>query len=1349
MFKQTLLAAILFSLGVPLSAWGQSCSDQKVIVVEKLPFDHDGYTCNSTVNFQNYRSATCPIPDKYTGPDVVYKLRLNQGNEVSFLLKPKPTKQPNSTDEKSPDLVLALLTSCTNEKSCLSSSADFIGPDPEQISAVKYAPGDYYLHVDAERDCGNYTLEIKGVNPLPDLQVGLSAPHSVIAGDYLTYTLSVSNQGQLDADVVHVTQTLPDGVDLPSLPSDCALNGRKVVCTIKRLVVGGRKEEWQISVRVKSDTRKPLISDADASAIQEDPTPNHIQAKTDVDLEIKFHPTLIAPATVTAGSTMTYALSAVNNGKSDATKVTLAPILPEGVTIASVSKTCNKEDAVCEFERIPSGGTASALFTLNVSPAARGILNGRVKIEANGVDPVFSDEASTTIVAKTDLVLTNEDPPSTIRAGDTLVYKFNIKNKEYSRSTGSVLTDVLPPELIFQNSPGCSAKDNVVTCSIGDLDPGESEPVTIETIVDPASEAVTLNHHAFVTAKEDDDVSENNKTKQLTTTVIIKADLELTSEQQPTTVAGDVLESPVCAGKNLLYTFKVENHGPSQSRGGAIRGFTLGGLNFVSSPDGCSFNENTGFVSCQIPPLPPNGPPFEARIVAVSATALTVNPGQAKLYSDHDDVSGNDTATPDSTSILTASDLTVTLSVPPLVKPGDFTYSLDVTNKGPSTAESVQINFNVDPDLPPITVHSDPLCVTCTQSYCICTILPDKAQRISLVAQAPAMLGKNLLASAFVDTSACDPDGNRATASTTVSESVANLALTLLADRDYAVVGDTLQYTLQVANQGFDDPAVRLTFTLPSGVSLLDEPDECEYTEGDENEPPTLSCEILASTPLTVKVLVDPDAGPQLQSTASLDGTLDSYPGDDSSSVTLKVLRVAPLVLPYFEVSESADRLTTRISVHNPTYDANFGSIGFKYVALMADRNPVDAEESLASNATRTLDLFSVGRLQTQEGYIGITPIGPAVPRHALTGDFIRLDRSEGSAGGERLITTDTVRTSPGLCSRWSARFSQGPAATNGTDFLFFVPGNRSGSEEAIVTGKVYNKDGVFVEEIRVDRDEEAFKVTPRGPNGRPLLTSDGSIEWTFRDGRIGHITAVHRTEGSDEIMVPGFCQSAEQAGASSLLLPHFDVSSGDSLFAVHNETEKNAEIQISYFNENGEPIPVQPDRALLPKHAISLVDLQSAGIPKGFATVEAYSRDDPATSFNSLSGEYLRTGVDGKSGAALVNASTQLCRTWSTRLVQGVARSETRFLVYREEAGSLKLTAFKENGDELSVAPPSTNARSFLATASEMGLDERNGSVKWDLGTNGYVATLLSGQGPGGLYSMLIPGVCLDKKPD
>ena len=71
------------------------------------------------------------------------------------------------------------------------------------------------------------------------------------------------------------------------------------------------------------------------------------------------------------------------------------------------------------------------------------------------------------------------------------------------------------------------------------------------------------------------------------------------------------------------------------------------------------------------------------------------------------------------------------------------------------------------------------------------------------------------------------------------------------------------------------------------------------------------------------------------------------------------------------------------------------------------------------------------------------------------------------------------------------------------------------------------------------------------------------------------------------------------------------------------------------------------------------------------------------------------------------------------------------------------KLTARDEDGNTVPVTTPTTGDRSFLVSASDLGLSG-SGSVEWSLGVPGYVATLLSGEGG---QSVLIPGACLPEE--
>ncbi len=1365
LFAQALAAPLLMTLGIPLSAWGQDCpSTAKVIVIEQLPYTHEGSNCvDGPINVTHYRSPTCLISsdsDSYPKVDVVYKLRLNEGNEVSFLLTPQATKDEEGHELKpAPDLVLALLTSCTDEKSCLSSSADFIGPDAEQIAAAKYRKGDYYLHIDSAVDeCGDYALEVTGVNPLPDLRVGLAAPPSVVAGDNMAYTLTVSNAGQLDADDVRVTLFLPPNNVSVESAGGCEKSGKNVVCRVERLPIGASKD-WSIVVHVDADADagKPLESSANAIAQQGDPTPNHAEASTTVRTDVHLSLTLTAPAAVVAGRSLTYKLTVVNEGKSEAKNVTITTTLSDEVTIASASPGCDRNTGICKFPKLAPKGSISSVIAVVVKPSARGSLLSTAIARAEEFPSGSPAEWRTQVNPRANLHFTASTAEASVIAGNILTYNFTVKNAGPSTSTGASITDELPAGLKLEPSEGCTSKGNLVTCTLGTLNPGEDQSVMIKTLVDPALEETTLANLAIIAPNENDPVPENNKSDVINTVVTISADLQLTGEG-PTTVSGDDLESLVCAGENLLYTFNVFNDGPSNSRGGTIRGIALGDLSFVSSPDGCIFHGNNGTVSCPVPAMPPKGEPYVARFVAASTKALTTVPVAARVFSAYDDESGNDEATLDSLSIDSASDLVVTLRGPSLVKPGSaLTYTLDVTNQGPSKAEAVKIDFGIEPVIAPITVASEPGCDdTCTQSFCLCSIEADTTQRITISFTAPAELGTTFTTSASVEAATCDsPGNNKADVSTTVVENDGDLALTLRADRDVAVEGDLLRYTIDVVNQGFEiAPRVTVIDDLPAGVTFV----KVEPVEGCSEDDGRVICEIEAGKSLTVTVRVND--GTTLENKAYLDGEPDLNEANNQDSLKTLVVKVAPLVLPFFEVSDPPSSLTTLFSVKNFST-----SLKVRYTAFFGP-NSLSTSSDLDDKQTKTLNLIDFGRLLGKSGYVGITPDPNSDDlRHTLTGDFVWLDSLHGSASGERLISTDTSRTPSELCTSWSVRFFRGEPAGASTDLLFFVPGNNGDSTEPVATGKVFTESGAFVQNIEVKSGEEAFRVsinTRKDSDLPSLLAGSGSIEWTFRNGLAGHVTASHRLRGKDEVAIPGFCRTSQTKGASSLVLPFFEKSAGiTNRLAFRNETDEEIQVQADYFDETGASTQTQPPPTQLPAHATSIVNLDKAPeLPesfRGFVKVTVVPLDNPAPPLGrALSGDYIRGDEHGEvSGSALVDADSpnQLCQVWDVRFVQGIpADSETRFLFYLQGSGTPTGTAYDEAGHSLGdVTIPNSPLplESFLVPASAIIVKGSpltgSGSVEWELGVKGHVAMLFTGKGSGGNYSVLIPGVCRD----
>jgi uncharacterized repeat protein (TIGR01451 family) len=1362
---------VLFGAATCGPAWSDDqCSqfdtDHIIEVIPANGITKLGTTCKKTNAITSYSSGICHLLDPvYWGNEDIYELRLHEGNAVSFSLKSQT------------DLVLAVTTKCGADagSTCRNSSADFMGPKDEEISTTSYKPaGTYYLYIDTfERKedsnneqpaCGDYELTVNGTNPTPDLLVGLTAPPTVIAGTAMTYTLSVVNRGTLPATNVNVTQTLPKEVSFVSVDrtDECEGKGEQVVCQLQTLNVNDSRV-WKIVVNVLPTTRS-LSGTADATSDEGDPTRNTVVLSTHVDAQVNLTLDINAPDAILAGRSITYNLTISNHGLSSATALRMTFTPPSNVRQMSPSKGCSiissDNVVICKISRLDPGHDVTRSVFMTVDPSAQGSLSSITQIESREHDLPL-ETTNITVLRRANLKLINQTTQTEAIAGGSQTYTFDVENAGPSTATGVFLTDALPTDLMFDKSGSSKechiSSGNTVTCSLGNLDPnippGAVPPksVTINTTVDPAYDAPNVTHQASVAAAEDD-INRTNNISKLSTLVTISADLQLTGEG-PTTVSGDDLGSLVCAGENLLYTFNVFNDGPSNSRGGTIRGISLGDLSFVSSPDGCIFHGNNGTVSCPVPAMPPKGDPYVARFVAASTKALTTVPIAAIVLSAYDDESGNDGVTLDSLSIDSASDLLASLSGPRLVKPGSaLTYTLDVTNRGPSKAEAVTIGYGIEPAIAPITVASEPGCddTTCTPSSCICSIEADTTQTITISFPAPAGLGTTVTASASVVAANCDPSGNNEdNLSTLVVEDDADLVLKLSADRDVAVEGDLLRYTIDVVNQGFETaPRVTVIDDLPAGVTFV----KAEPVEGCNEHAGTVVCGIEAGESLMITVRVND--GSTLENEAHLLGTPDLNEANNQDSLKTLVVKVAPLVLPFFEVSGSPSGLTTLFSVKSPST-----SLRVRYTAVFGS-DSLFASSDLDDKQTKTVNLIDFGRLLGKSGYVGITPDPNSDDlRHTLTGDFVWSDPLHGSASGERLISTDTSRTPSELCTSWSVRFFRGEPAGASTDLLFFVPGNSNSTEptEPVATGKVFTESGAFVQNIEIKSAEKAFRlsINTRKDSDLPsLLAGSGSIEWTFRDGLAGHVTAAHRLRGKDEVAIPGFCRTSQTEGASSLILPFFEKSAGiTSLLAFRNETDEEIQVQTSYFDETGASAQSQPPPTQLPAHATSIVTLdQAPELPESFTgsvKVTVVPPDDPAPLLGrALSGDYIRGDEHGEvSGSALVDAgsSNQFCQRWDVRFVQGIpAGSETRFLFYLQGSGSPTGTAYKEDGGSLGSVLIPFQLQSFLVPASALGLSG-SGSVEWDLGMKGHVAMLFTGKGPGGNYSVLIPGTCRD----
>jgi uncharacterized repeat protein (TIGR01451 family) len=147
--------------------------------------------------------------------------------------------------------------------------------------------------------------------------------------------------------------------------------------------------------------------------------------------------------------------------------------------------------------------------------------------------------------------------------------------------------------------------------------------------------------------------------------------------------------------QDVTYTLTVANAGPNDATGVTIADSVPAGMLFVSADPACTFDAGASSVTCAIDTLARGA----SRDVTVTLRPQPPNAGQtltntATVTGDQPDPSTADNTSSASIFVPPQADLAIAKTVSPttVAVGGTLTYSLVVTNAGPSTATSVTVD---------------------------------------------------------------------------------------------------------------------------------------------------------------------------------------------------------------------------------------------------------------------------------------------------------------------------------------------------------------------------------------------------------------------------------------------------------------------------------------------------------------------------------------------------------------------------------------------------------------------------------------------------------------------------------
>lgn len=478
-----------------------------------------------------------------------------------------------------------------------------------------------------------------GVQPSPDsanVQLFKSgSPASLFAGDELTYTLQIVNVGPSTSANVVLSDTFDNLINNTLNPATGGVKSitvsagnssgstctstpgatrRALSCPFTSVPVCTKDVNCPVMtvvVRPGGDggSRTNYADATSNTTADPDYSDNGSQATTTVVARADMTVTKTAtPSPAVAGQTLTYVITARNNGPSKASAVSINDPLPLDLTFVSATAsgggTCPTQPAAesttsagnrqltCSWASVGNGVEQTVTVKLRPNTGTRGTTLTNAVSVATTTDESDAGNNSASVdvpvsVPALDLLANITDTPDPVAVGDQVTYTLRGTNNGPSYAENVMLVDQLPAtKLSFVSvtapvgasctGPAVGSFGGTVSCSMGTLAAGAS--TTVSVILQGEAKG-TVNSTLTISSTESDagfDTPMSNNVAVEPTTVRPKADVEVVSK----------VATPGTVGlrEAFVYTIAVANNGPGVADGAALSDTLPAGMQLSGVP---------------------------------------------------------------------------------------------------------------------------------------------------------------------------------------------------------------------------------------------------------------------------------------------------------------------------------------------------------------------------------------------------------------------------------------------------------------------------------------------------------------------------------------------------------------------------------------------------------------------------------------------------------------------------------------------------------------------------------------------------------------------------------------------
>ncbi|WP_231189422.1 DUF11 domain-containing protein [Haladaptatus sp. DYF46] len=676
--------------------------------------------------------------------------------------------------------------------------------------------------------------------PSADLSLTKNVNESSPAmGDTVAFTITLTNSGPNATTNVQVTDKLPDGLTFVRADaSQGNYNAKSGIWSVGKLADGQEEALTIVTTVDTTNTVKNFVEVTSSDVSDPDSTPgNHVSGEDDQDCttlngqsaDLGVTKTINA-SEVTVGDDVKFTVTVTNNGPDAAQNVTVVETLDSGLSFESATTSQGSYDTglnVYDVGTLESGETATLTIVASIESVEDTTNSVTVRSDTPDPNDPNNEDSVTPEPTSADLDLTKTVDKSEVTLGDEVTFTINVTNNGPSTAENVAITEMLGSGLSFVDASTSQGEYDADTGSydVGTLENGETATLTLIATVESVEDTTNV---ARVTSDTPDPYDPNNNDS--VTPSPTAADLSLSKT---------VNESAPDVGENVAFNVTLTNYGPNATSGVEVTDKLPDGLSFVrASPSQGSYVANSGVWS--VGDLANDETVRLTLVATIDSSADVTNVAEVtnSNTSDPDSTPNNDDPNEDDQDNVTIDGQAADLAVNKTVEDqnatigDDVTFTIDVTNNGPDAATNVAVIESLDSGLEFQSASATQGNYNETTSiYTVGTL--ENGERATLTLTATIESFNNITNVAEVTSDTPDPNDSNNNNSSTPDPDVADLSVSKTVDEQNVTVGDTVNFTINVTNNG-PDTATNVTANehLGSGLAFVN----AETTQGEYNE---------------------------------------------------------------------------------------------------------------------------------------------------------------------------------------------------------------------------------------------------------------------------------------------------------------------------------------------------------------------------------------------------------------------------------------------------------------------------------------------------------------------------------